>query len=121
MVELAGVTAERQSFDDMPAKFTEDQVAAILKQAETGRKVAVLCREHGVSEQTFYRWKARYAPGAQSFKRLRDLEDENLRLKQLVADQALQLHALREHANETNSPRKAESKARNARRGGTAE
>jgi putative transposase len=78
-------------------KFTEEQIINILKEAEAGAKVADLCRRHGVSDATFYRWKAKYAGlTLNELKRLKTLEDENRRLKQIVADQALDNRVLKE-------------------------
>ena len=69
----------------------------MLHEAEAGAKTSELCRKHGVSEATFYRWKARYAGLTVSeLKRLRSLEDENRCLKQIVAQQALDSWALKE-------------------------
>jgi putative transposase len=71
-------------------RFTEEQIIAVLKEADAGARIADLCRRHGVSEQTFYRWKARYGGLEVSDLRwLRQLEDENSRLKRLVADLTL--------------------------------
>ena len=71
-------------------RFTEEQIAAILKQSEAGMKTADLCRQHGISEATFYNWKAKYGgmavPDVQKLKRL---EDENGKLKRIVADLTL--------------------------------
>lgn len=78
-------------------KFTEEQIINILKEAEAGAKVTDLCRRYGVSDATFYRWKAKYAGLTVSeLKRLKALEDENRRLKQIVADQALDNRVLKE-------------------------
>jgi putative transposase len=78
-------------------RFTEEQIIAVLKEAEAGAKTPDLCRRHGVSEQTFYRWKARYGGlEISDLRRLRQLEDENSRLKRLVADLALDNQALKE-------------------------
>ena len=78
-------------------RFTEEQIIAVLKEAEAGAKTPDLCRRHGVSEQTFYRWKARYGGlEASELRRLRHLEDENRRLKRLVADLTLDNQALKE-------------------------
>ena len=64
-------------------RYTEEQVIAVLNEAEAGAKTAELCRKHGVSEATFYKWTAKYAGLTVSeLKRLRSLEDENRRLKQ---------------------------------------
>lgn len=78
-------------------RFTEEQIIAVLKEAEAGAKAADLCRRHAVSEQTLYRWKARYGGlEVSDLRRLRQLEDENSRLKRLVADLTLDNHALKE-------------------------
>jgi len=78
-------------------RFTEAQIIAVLKEAEVGAKTADLCRRHAVSEQTFYRWKARYGGlEVSDLRRLRQLEDENSRLKRLVADLTLDNQALKE-------------------------
>ena len=78
-------------------RYTEEQIIAVLKEAEAGAKTSELCRKHGVSEATFYKWKAKYAGLTVSeLKRLRSLEDENRRLKQIVAQQALDNWVLKE-------------------------
>lgn len=78
-------------------RYTEEQIIAVLSEAEAGAKTADLCRKHGVSDATFYKWKAKYAGLTVSeLKRLRFLEDENRRLKQIVAQQALDNWALKE-------------------------
>jgi putative transposase len=72
------------------SRFTEEQIIGVLKAAEAGQLVNALCRKHGISEQTFYRWKSKYGGMEVSdAKRLRGLEDENRRLKTLVADLTL--------------------------------
>ena len=77
-------------------KFEEKQVHRILKEAESGAKVAELCRKYGMTEQTFYRWKAKYGGMELSdMKRLKDLETENGRLKKIVADQALEIDGIK--------------------------
>lgn len=77
--------------------FTEEQVAYALRQAESGTPVAEVCRKLGISEQTFYRWKKKFAGmGVAELRRLRQLEDENRQLKQLVADLTLDKHMLQE-------------------------
>ena len=78
------------------SRFSEEQIIALLREAEAGRKVAEVCREHGISEPTFYRWKSKYSGmDVSDAKKLRALEDENRRLKQLVADQQLDNQALK--------------------------
>jgi putative transposase len=71
-------------------RFTEEQIVGVLKEAEAGLKVDTLCRKHGISEHTFYRWKAKYGGlEVSDARRLKSLEDENRRLKTLVADLTL--------------------------------
>ena len=77
-------------------RHTAEQIAAILKRQEGGLKVADICREEGISEQTFYRWKSQYGGMAASeVKRLKALEEENRRLKQLLGEKELDIQALR--------------------------
>jgi putative transposase len=72
------------------SRFTEEQIAFALRQAETGTAVAEVIRKMGVSEQTFYRWKKQYAGmGVAELRRMKQLEEENRKLKQLVADLSL--------------------------------
>ena len=72
------------------SRFTEEQIVGVLKEAEAGLKVDTLCRKHGISEHTFYRWRAKYGGmDVSDAKKLRALEDENRRLKHLVADLTL--------------------------------
>ena len=82
----------------MPKKtFTEEQIVAALRLAEAGTAVVDVCRKYGVSEQTFYRWKRRFAGvGVAELRRLKQLEEENRKLKQLVADLSLDKHMLQE-------------------------
>jgi len=77
-------------------RFSEEQIIGVLKEAEAGIAVAELCRKHGICEQTYYRWKSKYG-GLQVSEahRLRQLEEENRRLKQMVAEQALDIQALK--------------------------
>jgi putative transposase len=71
-------------------RFKEEQIIAILRAAEAGQKLTDLCRKHGISEQTFYRWRAKYGGmDVSDARKLRALEDENRRLKTLVADLTL--------------------------------
>ncbi len=77
--------------------FTDEQIIYALRQAEQGTTVAEVCRKLGISEQTFYRWKKRFVGmGVAELHRLRQLEDENRKLKQLVADLSLDKHMLQE-------------------------
>ena len=76
--------------------FTDEQILAIVKEGEAGRKVADLCRTHGISEQTYYRWKSKFGGMELSeMQRLKQLEDENRRLKQIVTEQTLDIEALK--------------------------
>ena len=78
-------------------RFTEQQIAQALRQAEQGTTAADVCRRLGVSEATFYAWKKRYAGmGVAELRRVRQLEDENRRLKQVVADLTLDKQMLQE-------------------------
>ncbi len=79
------------------SKFSEEQVAYALRQVEAGTPVGDVCRQLAVSEATFYTWKKRYAHlGVSELRRLRQLEDENARLKCVVADLTLDKHMLAE-------------------------
>ena len=78
-------------------RYTEEQIIGVLKESEAGTKTGELCRKHGMSEGTFYKWKAKYAGlSVNELKRLRSLEEENQRLKQIVAQQAMDNWALKE-------------------------
>ena len=80
----------------MKRRFTEEQIIAVLREAESGTPVKDLCRRVGVSTVTFYKWKSKYAGMEISeVRRMRLLEDENARLKKIVAQQALDLDALK--------------------------
>lgn len=84
------------------SRFTEEQTIAILKQAESGAKVLDVCRQHGVSAHTFYRWRAKYGGmEASDARRLKELDDENRRLKRIVAEQALDNRALKSALEQT--------------------
>jgi putative transposase len=79
------------------SKFSAEQIVGILKEHEAGAAMAELCRRNGISQQTFYRWRQKYGGlDRGDAGRLRALEDENARLKRLVAEQALDLQALRD-------------------------
>lgn len=77
-------------------KYSEEQIVKILKEADAGVKVSDLCRKYGFSDATYYNWKAKYGGmGVSEVKRLKQLEDENRRLKQIVADLTLDNQALK--------------------------
>jgi putative transposase len=79
------------------SRFTEEQIIGILKEQEAGVPVADLCRKHGVSNASIYKWKARYGGmDVSEAKRLKALEDENARLKKLLADAMLDNSALKD-------------------------
>jgi putative transposase len=78
-------------------KWTQEQIIGILKQVEAGRTIAEVCREHGVGESTFYKWKSKYGGlEVNEARRLKTLEDENARLKRLLADSMLDNAALKD-------------------------
>ncbi len=79
------------------SRFTDSQIMAILKQAEAGLSVPELCREHGISSATFYKWRSEYGGMDTSMmKRLKELEDENNRLKKMYAEMAMENQALKD-------------------------
>jgi len=79
------------------SRFTETQIVKILKEVESGRLVKEVCREYGVSEATYYNWKSKYGGmEASDIKRLKELEDENRRLKQMYAELCLDNRILKD-------------------------
>lgn len=79
------------------AHFTDSQIMAILKQAETGIPVGELCREHGMGNSTFYKWRAKYGGMDMSLMaRMKELEDENRRLKKMYAEERLKSEVIQE-------------------------
>lgn len=79
------------------SKFSEEKIIGILKEAEAGAKVGEVCRRHGISEQTLYRWRAKFGGmDVNEARRLRQLEEENRRLKTAVADLTLDNQVLKE-------------------------
>ena len=78
-------------------KFSEQQIITILKEAESGLKVADLCRQHGMGQSTFFKWKSKYGGlEVSELRRLKQLEDENRKLKRMFADLSLEHHALKD-------------------------
>ena len=79
------------------SRFTEEQIIRVLQEAQTGERAQEVCRRHGISPGTLYRWKARYGGlEVSEVRRLRPLEEENRKLKQLLGEATLDNHALRE-------------------------
>jgi putative transposase len=79
------------------SKFTDSQIMSILKQAESGTPVATLCREHGMSNATFYKWRAKYGGmDASLITRLKELEAENSKLKKMYAEERLKAEIIQE-------------------------
>ena len=78
------------------SRFSESQIVRILKEADGGRKVADICREHGVSQATYYHWKAKFGGmEASDIRRLKELEEENRKLKRMFANLSLENEALK--------------------------
>jgi putative transposase len=79
------------------SRYTESQIFQILKEAETGIPIADLCRKHGMSNASFYKWRAKFGGmDASAMKRLKELEEENARLKRMYADEKLKADILTE-------------------------
>ena len=78
------------------SRFTETQIVSILNEADAGMKVQDLCRKHGISPPTYYKWKSKYGGlSASDLKRIKELESENAKLKQMFADLSLENNALK--------------------------
>ena len=78
------------------SQFTETQIITILEEADAGRQVKDLCREHGISPSTYYQWKSKYGGmGASELKRIKELETENAELKRMFADASMERDALK--------------------------
>ena len=79
------------------SKFTDSQIIAILKEAESGVRVPDLCRQHGMSDATFYKWRAKFGGmDASMMKRMKELEEENRRLKKMYAEEKLKAEIVQE-------------------------
>ena len=79
------------------SKFTETQIISMLKEQENGKSVADICREHGISAPTFFKWKSKYGGlDANELKRLRELEEENARLRKMYADVSMDNYVLKD-------------------------
>lgn len=79
------------------SRFTESQIVTILKEADAGMKVKDICRQHGISDATYYKWKSKYGGmEASDLKRVRELEAENAKLKRMYADLALENVAMKD-------------------------
>jgi putative transposase len=78
-------------------RFSEQQIITILKEAEAGAKVLDLCRQHGMGQSTFFKWRSKYGGlEASELKRIKQVEEENRRLKKMYADLSLEHHALKD-------------------------
>ena len=79
------------------SRFTETQIVAVLKEADAGKPVKDICRQNGISDATYYKWKSKYGGmEASDLKRVKELEAENARLKRLFADMALENAAMKD-------------------------
>ena len=79
------------------SRFTESQIFSILKEVDAGMKVETVCRKHGISNATYYNWKSKYGGiDTSELKRMRELEEENAKLKKMFADVSLQNQAMKE-------------------------
>ena len=79
------------------SRFTETQIVSIMKEADAGRPVKEVCRQHGISDATYYKWKSKYGGlEASELKRVKELEAENAKLKRLYADMALEHAAMKD-------------------------
>ena len=79
------------------SRFTETQIVAILNEADAGIQVKDICRKHGISDATYYNWKSKYGGmNASDLKRMKELEDENSKLKRMYADMALENRAMKD-------------------------
>ena len=81
----------------MAKRYTEEQIIAVLKEADAGSKTSEICRKHGISDATYYKWKAKYAGlEISDLRKMKALEEENSKLKRIVADLSLDNRALKD-------------------------
>ena len=81
----------------MAKRYTEEQIIAVLKESESGLKTAEICRKHGISDATYYKWKAKYSGlEVSDLRKIKALEEENSKLKRIVADLSLDNRALKD-------------------------
>ena len=94
-MELSGILMSQEVLIKQ-SRFAESQIIAILEEADAGRQVKDLCREHGISPSTYYQWKSKYGGmGASELKRIKELEAENAELKRMYADASMERDALK--------------------------
>ena len=95
------------------SRFSEEQIIGVLKQSEAGAKTSELCRQHGIGAATFYGWRSKYGGlEVSEAKRLKQLEEENAKLKRIVADQALDITMLKDLVGKSGKPAGQESGGR---------
>ncbi len=87
------------------SRFSEEQIIGILKQSEAGAKASELCRQHGIGEATFYKWRSKFGGmDVNEARRLKQLEEENAKLKRIVADQLLDITMLKDLVGKNGRP-----------------
>jgi putative transposase len=101
------------------SKFSESKIVSLLKEAEAGRKVSDICREHGISDNTFYQWRSKFGGmEASDIRRLKELQEENEKLKRMYADMALENRAIKDLLGIPEKRRRLNFKAVTASLGG---